>query len=69
MLGSAVEMEPITEDGCWVGLTSEVLDAATIMDQVRSPKAGAIVLFAGTAIHVATHCHTYDRPRNDARQL
>jgi molybdopterin synthase catalytic subunit len=32
---------------CYVGLTSKPLNAAVIMDRVRSPKAGAIVLFAG----------------------
>ncbi|PBP22966.1 Molybdenum cofactor synthesis protein 2B [Diplocarpon rosae] len=36
------------EDGCFVALTHDHLDAKAIMDRVRSPKAGAIVLFAGT---------------------
>ena len=35
------------EDGCYVALTHDHLDAKAMMDRVRSPKAGAIVLFAG----------------------
>lgn len=38
------------ENNCYVALTEEYLDAKDIMDRVRSPKAGAIVLFAGNAI-------------------
>ncbi|KAI9163181.1 Molybdopterin synthase catalytic subunit [Paramyrothecium foliicola] len=38
----------ISEEGCYVALTHEHLDAQEIMDRVRSPAAGAIVLFAGT---------------------
>ncbi|KAL2105748.1 hypothetical protein VUR80DRAFT_7802 [Thermomyces stellatus] len=38
----------LSEDGCYVGLTERSLDATSIMDKVRSPAAGAIVLFAGT---------------------
>ncbi|KAI0405607.1 Molybdopterin biosynthesis MoaE [Xylaria palmicola] len=45
-------MEPqsteISEDGCYVSLTDRHLQAQEIMDRVRSPQAGAIVLFAGT---------------------
>lgn len=37
-----------TDTGIYVALTSDVLDAKTIMDKVRSPQCGAIVLFAGT---------------------
>ena len=37
----------LSEDGCYVGLTDLPLDAKWIMDKVRSPAAGAIVLFAG----------------------
>jgi molybdopterin synthase catalytic subunit len=36
------------EDGVFVALTHDTLDAVAIMNKVRSPKAGAIVLFAGT---------------------
>jgi molybdopterin synthase catalytic subunit len=36
------------EDGVFVALTHDTLDAGAIMNKVRSPKAGAIVLFAGT---------------------
>jgi molybdopterin synthase catalytic subunit len=35
-------------DGVFVSLTHEPLNPAQIMDLVRSPEAGAIVLFAGT---------------------
>lgn len=37
----------LSEDNCYVALTHEYLDAKVMMDKVRSPKAGAIVLFAG----------------------
>jgi len=36
------------EDGVFVSLTHEPLNAMKIMDLVRSSEAGAIVLFAGT---------------------
>ncbi|KAI0388572.1 Molybdopterin biosynthesis MoaE [Xylariaceae sp. FL0594] len=36
------------EDNCYVALTHASLNAQEIMDRVRSPRAGAIVLFAGT---------------------
>jgi len=35
-------------DKCYIGITADQLDPKSIMDRVRSPKAGAIVLFAGT---------------------
>ena len=35
-------------DGVYVSLTHEPLNPMEIMDSVRSPEAGAIVLFAGT---------------------
>ncbi|KAI0522300.1 Molybdopterin biosynthesis MoaE [Xylaria bambusicola] len=38
----------ISEEGCFVALTHEHLQVQDIMDRVRSPQAGAIVLFAGT---------------------
>ncbi|PVH74066.1 Molybdopterin biosynthesis MoaE [Cadophora sp. DSE1049] len=38
----------LEEDGCYIALTDDLLDAKFMMDRVRSPKAGAIVLFAGT---------------------
>ena len=40
----------INEDACYVALTEDHLDAKSMMDRVRSPKAGAIVLFAGTVM-------------------
>jgi len=36
--------------GIYVALTHDHLDPAAIMDKVRSPSAGAIVLFAGTTV-------------------
>ncbi|GJN77057.1 molybdenum cofactor synthesis protein 2B [Purpureocillium lilacinum] len=38
----------LTEEGCYVSLTRDHLDAVQTMNRVRSPEAGAIVLFAGT---------------------
>ncbi|KAI3320747.1 Molybdopterin biosynthesis MoaE [Xylariaceae sp. AK1471] len=38
----------ISEDSCYVALTHGYLQVQEIMDRVRSPQAGAIVLFAGT---------------------
>jgi molybdopterin synthase catalytic subunit len=43
--------EELVEDSRYVALTYDVLDAKPIMDRVRSPKAGAIVLFAGNNSH------------------
>jgi hypothetical protein len=37
----------LQEGDCYVALTHDHLDAKLMMDRVRSPKAGAIVLFAG----------------------
>lgn len=37
----------LNEDDCYVELTHDLLDVKATMDRVRSPKAGAIVLFAG----------------------
>ncbi|KAH7185657.1 Molybdopterin biosynthesis MoaE [Fusarium flagelliforme] len=37
-----------TDQDCYVALTHDHLNAQAIMDRVRSPSAGAIVLFAGT---------------------
>jgi molybdopterin synthase catalytic subunit len=39
--------QELQEEECYVALTHEHLDAKVMMDRVRSPKAGAIVLFAG----------------------
>lgn len=37
----------ISEDGCYVALSHGHLQVQEIVDRVRSPQAGAIVLFAG----------------------
>jgi len=43
----AEEIWDLSEDGCYVALTNSSLDVNTVMDKVRSPAAGAIVVFAG----------------------
>lgn len=40
-------MQQIKEEGITVALTPDELAATSAIDLVRSPKAGAIVLFAG----------------------
>ncbi|KAI8632991.1 Molybdopterin biosynthesis MoaE [Xylariaceae sp. FL1651] len=42
------QLAEISEDGCYAALTHNHLQVQEIMDRVRSPQAGAIVLFAGT---------------------
>ncbi|KAI1339349.1 Molybdopterin biosynthesis MoaE [Xylariaceae sp. FL0016] len=44
----ASEPAEICDDRCYVALTHGYLNSQEIMDRVRSPQAGAIVLFAGT---------------------
>ena len=41
------DLEPIKDDGVVVSLTHLPLDINSVIAHVRSPKAGAIVLFAG----------------------
>lgn len=36
------------QEGCYVALTTSPLSLQAITDRVRSPQAGAIVLFAGS---------------------
>ncbi|RYO90117.1 hypothetical protein DL766_002485 [Monosporascus sp. MC13-8B] len=43
-----LQISELQEDGCYVALTHDRLNVQSIMDRVRSPQAGAIVLFAGT---------------------
>ncbi|KAG8408708.1 hypothetical protein J3458_019726 [Metarhizium acridum] len=38
----------LSSEGCYVALARDHLSVQTIMDRVRNPAAGAIVLFAGT---------------------
>ncbi|KAI0119110.1 Molybdopterin biosynthesis MoaE [Daldinia grandis] len=38
----------LKEDACYVALTHDYLNVNNVMDRVRSPQAGAIVMFAGT---------------------
>ncbi|KAH6656530.1 Molybdopterin biosynthesis MoaE [Truncatella angustata] len=42
------QLSEMQEEGCYVSLTHEYLNAQDVMNRVRSPQAGAIVLFAGT---------------------
>ncbi|KAF4979378.1 hypothetical protein FZEAL_4419 [Fusarium zealandicum] len=42
------EIWELSAEGCHVALTHDHLSVQAIMDRVRSPSAGAIVLFAGT---------------------
>lgn len=46
------------EGECHVALTEEVLDVKALMDRVRSPEAGAIVVFAGSFKQRALHPST-----------
>ncbi|EQK98946.1 Molybdenum cofactor synthesis protein 2B [Ophiocordyceps sinensis CO18] len=47
MAGSQMESSELSSEGCHVALTAEPLNVQRTMDRVRSPEAGAIVLFAG----------------------
>lgn len=51
MFDSKVSTPYLREDGISVALTHDYLDARAIMAEVRSPRAGAIVLFAGENKH------------------
>ncbi|PON26373.1 molybdopterin synthase catalytic subunit [Trichoderma gamsii] len=46
--GDATEIWNMSEQNCYVGLTHDFLNIQEAIDKVRSPMAGAIVLFAGT---------------------
>lgn len=41
----------LAEPNVYVSLTYDELDAKAVMDRVKSPKAGAVVLFAGTLMY------------------
>lgn len=45
----------LTSEGCYVALTLSPLSIPSMMDRVRSPEAGAIVIFAGTSPPPPTH--------------
>lgn len=45
--GDANEIWEMSEQNCYVGLTHDFLNIQEAIDKVRSPMAGAIVLFAG----------------------
>jgi molybdopterin synthase catalytic subunit len=42
--------ESLSEDNIHVSLTYDPLDSSTALARVKSPKAGAVVLFAGTRV-------------------
>lgn len=42
--------QQVEGDGTFVAITHDELDAKSVMDRVRSPKCGAIVLFAGESV-------------------
>ncbi|KAI0886115.1 Molybdopterin biosynthesis MoaE [Annulohypoxylon maeteangense] len=44
----ARDLNEINESGCYVALTNQHLSINDVMDRVRSPHAGALVMFAGT---------------------
>lgn len=44
------QVTEVQEEECYVALTHDHLNVQSIMDRVRSPQAGAIVLFAGISI-------------------
>ncbi|PHH75979.1 hypothetical protein CDD80_1910 [Ophiocordyceps camponoti-rufipedis] len=48
MAGSENEIWELSGHGSYVSLTNDHLSIGAVMDRVRSPEAGAIVLFAGT---------------------
>jgi molybdopterin synthase catalytic subunit len=50
MTDSKEDVWDLSEDICHVGITKESLNIQAVMDKVRSPQAGAIVLFAGKPI-------------------
>lgn len=52
----------IFEDGCYVALTHDHLNMQEITNKVRSPAAGAIVIFAGEhfLFQIAKQRHTYN---------
>ncbi|KAK0655834.1 Molybdopterin biosynthesis MoaE [Cercophora newfieldiana] len=47
-MSETAEASFLTAEGCYVALTSSNLSYEDIIDRVRSPEAGAIVLFSGT---------------------
>jgi hypothetical protein len=49
--------ESLAEQDIYVSLTYDELNAKSIMDRVKSPKAGAVVLFAGKSSTVPC-CNT-----------
>lgn len=45
----------ISEEDCYVALTNDHLNYQQVIDKVRSPAAGAIVVFAGTPSYTTLH--------------
>lgn len=47
--------QSLSEPDLFVSLTYDALDTKAQMDRVKSPKAGAVVLFAGTGARPVAH--------------
>lgn len=45
----------LVEQDIYVSLTYDELDAKSIMDRVKSPKAGAVVIFAGEITSISKY--------------
>ncbi|KAK3298500.1 Molybdopterin biosynthesis MoaE [Chaetomium fimeti] len=45
----------LSQEGCYVALTNSPLTIQSVTDRVRSPQAGAIVIFAGTTRDTFEH--------------
>lgn len=56
MESSKEDVWEMAEGNCFVALTKDHLNSQEIMDKVRSPAAGAIVLFAGTSYSYPALC-------------
>ena len=49
----------LSEQDVYVSLTYDELDAKSMMDRVKSPKAGAVVLFAGKDLRTTKVLHPH----------
>lgn len=65
----ATMAKELHEEDCYVALTHNHLDVKAMMDRVRNPKAGAIVLFAGNGIRKSIKTTHLTSLRYDSRQL
>jgi hypothetical protein len=49
----------LSEEDVYVSLTYDELNAKSMMDRVKSPKAGAVVLFAGMVLRTTKVLHPH----------